>query len=243
MKNSICKDENCKDIAQYGVDKPLYCIIHKESQHNKLIEDEKVNDIKILNNVLEKRQLAYKVSSNSMYGSWGVQRGYLPFMPGAICTTFMGRTNIEIVAKTIQEKYGGKLVYGDTDCLLNTEPVLIKYDNIIDYKTVEEISDGRWERINPNKEISKAKSGYQIWSDLGFTNIVNVVRCGIKKPLSRVLTHVGIVNCSNEHSLLTDDLESVTPLDVKIGDKLCISELPLPSDTPKIPIKINSRKK
>ena len=50
---------------------------------------------------------------NSMYGSWGVQRGYLPFMPGAICTTFMGRTNIEIVAKTIQEKYGGKLVYGD----------------------------------------------------------------------------------------------------------------------------------
>ena len=113
MKNSICKDENCKDIAQYGIDKPIYCIIHKESQHNKLIEDGKANDIKLLNNVLEKRQLAYKVSANSMYGSWGVQRGYLPFMPGAICTTFMGRTNIEIVAKTIQEKYGGKLVYGD----------------------------------------------------------------------------------------------------------------------------------
>ena len=31
------------------------------------------------------------------------------------CTTFMGRTNIGIVASTIQEKYGGKLVYGDTD--------------------------------------------------------------------------------------------------------------------------------
>ena len=27
----------------------------------------------------------------------------------------MGRTNIELVAKTIVEKYNGELVYGDTD--------------------------------------------------------------------------------------------------------------------------------
>ncbi len=52
---------------------------------------------------------------NSMYGAMGVKKGYLPFMPGAMCTCFMGRTNIQIVASTIQEKYGGKLVYGDTD--------------------------------------------------------------------------------------------------------------------------------
>lgn len=50
---------------------------------------------------------------NSMYGAMGVRRGYLPFMAGAMATTFMGRTNIEIVAKTIPEKYGGELVYGD----------------------------------------------------------------------------------------------------------------------------------
>ena len=50
---------------------------------------------------------------NSMYGSWGVRRGYLPFMPGAMATCFMGRTNIEIVAKTIVEEYKGELVYGD----------------------------------------------------------------------------------------------------------------------------------
>jgi intein/homing endonuclease len=199
-------------------------------------DSDKVNYLKMLNNVLDKRQWAYKISANSMYGSMGVKRGYLPFMCGAMCVTFMGRTNIEVVAKTIPEKYGGELVYGDTDCVLATEPVLIKYNNDIEYKTVEELSDGNWTRINPNKEISKVKTGYQIWSDNGFTNIINVVRCGIKKPLSRVLTHVGVVNCSNEHSLLTDKLESVTPLDIKIGDKLCISELPLPTDTPKKPL-------
>ena len=134
----------------------------------------------------------------------------------------------------------GKLIVHNTDCVLASEPVLIKtkiFDkNIIEYKTVEELSDGKWQRINPNKEISKAKDGYQIWSDTGFTNIVNVVRCSIIKPLTRILTHVGVVNCSNEHSLLTEDLKSITPLEVKIGDKLCISELPLPNDTPKKPI-------
>ena len=134
----------------------------------------------------------------------------------------------------------GKLIVHNTDCVLATEPVLIKKDNTIDYKTVEELSDGNWTRINPNKEISNPKSGYQIWSDKGFTNIVNVVRCGIKKPLSRVLTNAGVVVCSNEHSLLTEDLKSITPLNTKVGDKLCTSDLPLPRDTPKIPIRITT---
>jgi hypothetical protein len=156
------------------------------------------------------------------------------------CTTYMGRVNIELVAKTIPEKYGGELVYGDTDCVSSYTPVLILKDALISYKTVDELSDGNWSRINPNKEISQAKPGYKIWSDKGFTDIVNVVRCGIQKPISRILTHVGEITCSNEHSLLRDTLESVTPQDLKLKDKLCISELPLPKDTPKEPVYPNN---
>lgn len=77
-----------------------------------------IKEIESLNSllgVLDKRQLAYKVSANSMYGAMGVRRGYLPFMPGAMCTTYMGRKNIEITADTIVKKFGGQLVYGDTD--------------------------------------------------------------------------------------------------------------------------------
>jgi DNA polymerase elongation subunit (family B) len=116
IKNSVCIDENCKKIAQYGLEgdkNPKHCLDHKEENEIEFISSDKVGDIKILNNVLDKRQLAYKVSANSMYGAMGVKKGYLPFMPGAMVTTFMGRTNIEIVAKTIQEKYKGELVYGD----------------------------------------------------------------------------------------------------------------------------------
>ena len=65
--------------------------------------------------VLDKRQLAYKVSANSMYGSMGVKKGYLPFLPGAMCTTARGRQSIELAANKIQSLYGGQLIYGDTD--------------------------------------------------------------------------------------------------------------------------------
>ena len=75
----------------------------------------KIKELQGVIDVLDKRQLAYKVSCNSMYGAMGVRRGYLPFMPGAMCTTYMGRVNIEKVAATIPEKFGGELVYGDTD--------------------------------------------------------------------------------------------------------------------------------
>lgn len=78
-------------------------------------DDDRKKELIALLDVLDKRQLAFKVSCNSMYGAMGVRQGYLPFMPGAMCTTFMGRVNIEKVAETIPSKFGGELVYGDTD--------------------------------------------------------------------------------------------------------------------------------
>lgn len=83
--------------------------------NKKKIPSQRKDELKTLTEVLEKRQLAYKVSANSMYGAMGVTRGYLPFMPGAMATTAMGRKNIGIVAETIPKKFGGKLIYGDTD--------------------------------------------------------------------------------------------------------------------------------
>lgn len=74
---------------------------------------------------LDKRQLAYKVSANSMYGAMGVKKGYLPFIPGAMCTTAMGRMSIQKAADHVRRKHRGQLIYGDTDsiyCHLSTAP-------------------------------------------------------------------------------------------------------------------------
>jgi DNA polymerase elongation subunit (family B) len=92
--------------------------VKKKIRQLESCDGDNIKEIESLNsllNVLDKRQLAYKVSANSMYGAMGVRKGYLPFMPGAMCTTYMGRKNIEITADTIVKKFGGELVYGDTD--------------------------------------------------------------------------------------------------------------------------------
>lgn len=196
-------------------------------------------DINALLDVLEKRQLAYKVSANSMYGAMGVSRGYLPFMPGAMSTTAMGRQNILAVSKIIPEKYGGQLVYGDTDTLLPDCPVLILHNSKIEYKTMEELSDGHWKPTITGKEVSNAKEGLLVWSDNGFTKIQQVIRHAITKPLVRVLTHVGCVECTLDHSLLWENGDPAKASEVTVGSKLCISELPLPIDTPKNPIYLN----
>lgn len=65
--------------------------------------------------VLDKRQLSYKVSANSMYGGMGVKKGYLPFLPGAMSTTARGRQSIEKASKALIENHGARLIYGDTD--------------------------------------------------------------------------------------------------------------------------------
>jgi DNA polymerase elongation subunit (family B) len=64
--------------------------------------------------ILNKRQLSYKVSSNSMYGALGVRRGYLPCMPLAMSITAMGRYNLNRAATHLRS-LGATIVYGDTD--------------------------------------------------------------------------------------------------------------------------------
>ena len=86
----------------------------------KKLKVKKTEKLETLLTVLDKRQLSYKISANSMYGAMGVRRGFLPFLPGAMCTTAMGRKSLEKAARILQEKFKGTLVYGDTDsCYIN----------------------------------------------------------------------------------------------------------------------------
>jgi DNA polymerase elongation subunit (family B) len=122
---------------------------------NKINNNNSITSIKILkkNNIeyvydieTENHHFAAGIGNmivhNSMYGIMGVKKGLLPFMPGAMCTTYMGRVNIEKVADTITKKYKGKLVYGDTDSNYINFPHLKTAEESWDYaiKVSEEVS-------------------------------------------------------------------------------------------------------
>lgn len=215
--------------------------IKKLKDELKMLDDsnlEEAEKIKVINDllpVLDKRQNSYKISANSMYGATGVRVGPLPFMPIAMCTTYMGRKSIVEVSKYIKD-FGGSVVYGDTDCVHGLTPVLIRQGEKIFFSTIEKISKEDWSPINSLKDISSPKLNYEIWSDNQFTKINNVVRCKFNDYLSRITVHIGSVICSNNHSLLRSNLSITKPTEVKLGDNLLTSEFPLPSDTPPYPL-------
>lgn len=97
------------------------------------MSDEKYDITKTYSEVLDKRQLALKVSANSAYGAMGVRRGYLPLMPGAMCTTYKGRLAVQLAADSIQKDHGGKLIYGDTDSNYISFPHLKTAEECWDY--------------------------------------------------------------------------------------------------------------
>ena len=74
-----------------------------------------IERLKEVNAVLDKRQLAFKVNANSMYGMYGADTGYLPFFPGAETVTYVGRSSIIKASRHIEEVHKGKVIYNDTD--------------------------------------------------------------------------------------------------------------------------------
>ena len=96
-----------------------------------ITESEKTN-IETLINILDKRQLAYKVSANSAYGASGSRQGYLVLPQIAMCTTAIGRKSITKVFDVIRNTYKAKIILSDTDSVYCT------FDHI---KTTQELWD------------------------------------------------------------------------------------------------------
>ena len=84
------------------------------------------------------KQLAYKVSMNSVYGFTGAGKGILPCVPIASTTTCRGRGMIEETKTYVEANFpGAKVSYGDTDS------VMVEFD-VGDRKGVEAI-EYSWE--------------------------------------------------------------------------------------------------
>ena len=70
--------------------------------------------------IYDKRQYALKIQANSIYGCLGSSSlKYLRFLPGAECTTGMGRNYLNKTIDIIQRDTNFRVIYGDTDsCLI-----------------------------------------------------------------------------------------------------------------------------
>ncbi len=77
--------------------------------------------------VYDKRQLALKISANSVYGFTGAEFGKLPLKPIARSVTAYGRQMIDITKAEVERvgPPGTKVIYGDTDSVMIMYPCSI----------------------------------------------------------------------------------------------------------------------
>lgn len=115
------------------------------------------------------------------------------------------------------------------------EAIPCKLNGVFCYRTIEELSNGEWIDDGDGNQYSAPIDNLEVWSDIGLTKVNYVFRHVPNTKIKRIITHTGIVDCTEHHSLLDENGKEVKPSDVKIGDRLMHKEVPLPEDTPKEP--------
>jgi DNA polymerase elongation subunit (family B) len=71
-----------------------------------------------------------------------------------------------------------------------------------------------------NKEYHYPVEGLETWTHLGWKPIKKIIRHKTNKKIIRINTFKGLVDVTEDHSLLTDKLEKISPKNAKVGDKL-----------------------
>jgi DNA polymerase elongation subunit (family B) len=195
-----------------------------------------------MKNVLDKRQLAYKVTANSLYGQCGAKTSTFYEQDIAASTTATGRLLLLYGKRVIEECYGDRVcetekygpvltkaeyVYGDS--VANYTPIYVKVGDILDICTIEELAtkygNGQWVRCleegKQEKEICEL-TNVKTWTEKGWTQLYRVIRHALAthKKMIRVLTRTGLVDVTDDHSLILKLGMEISPKDVQIGTEL-----------------------
>ena len=162
------------------------------------------------------KQLAYKISMNSVYGFTGASVGMLPCVAIASTVTMKGRNMIEETKNYVEKHFpGSKVRYGDS--VTPDTPLLIRQDGIVKTCRIDSLVNA-YEVRDDGKEVATIDA--EVWTEKGFTPIHQIVRHKTTKRIHRVLTHTGVVDVTEDHSLLLEDAKMITPKEVQLGTKL-----------------------
>ena len=206
-----------------------------------------------MKNVLDKRQLGYKVTANSLYGQCGAKTSTFYEKDIAACTTATGRMLLTYAKRIIEECYGDSIcntkdhgpvltkaeyIYGDS--VANYTPIYIstfneKQERMIHILTIEDLA----KKYGENKWVSCIEEGKQekefcelekveTWTEKGWTKLHRVIRHKLAshKKMFRILTHTGLVDVTDDHSLINKDGKEISPKNVVVGTELLHYENP-----------------
>ena len=205
----------------------------------KLIPAEKDEFMK---NVLDKRQIGYKLTANSLYGQCGAKTSSFYDKDCAASTTATGRLLLTYAKKVVEECYGNTIcetanygpvltkaeyIYGDS--VANYTPTYLRVNGQFEICTIENLAEkygeNNWvkckEEGKQEKEFCELQ-GVETWTEKGWTKLHRVIRHELAqhKKMIRILTHTGLVDVTDDHSLIAKDGKELSPKESKIGTEL-----------------------
>uniref|UniRef100_A0A6C0EYH4 DNA polymerase n=1 Tax=viral metagenome TaxID=1070528 RepID=A0A6C0EYH4_9ZZZZ len=207
-------------------------------------------------NILDKRQLGYKVTANSLYGQCGAKTSTFYDVDIAASTTATGRKLLTYGKRIVEEVYGdakieskkfgfvntkAEYIYGDS--VANYTPIYIRSNagqlNIIKIDELAQLYGDKNGWVYSKQEGKEGKEycemipsmNIETWSDKGWTKLNRIIRHRLAphKKMIRVLTHTGLVDVTDDHSLVDINGNEISPKDVKYGTSLLHNNLPINS--------------
>jgi DNA polymerase delta subunit 1 len=179
--------------------------------------------------VLNAKQLAIKVSMNSIYGFTGATVGALPCLGISQSVTSKGREMIEQTQTIAKEQFQCEIVYGDS--VSGDTPVLVRIEGEVRVVSIETLFG-----MFKSQEYPQFKSDQpglfqkqqsvpwetvvDAWTASGWKPLRRTIRHYCLKNMYRIITDSGMVDVTEDHSLLDSNLNQVKPLNVYEGMEL-----------------------
>lgn len=187
--------------------------------------------------LLDGLQLSYKLTCNSIYGQCGSSVSAIACKPVSASTTAIGRELLAFAGKKALELYPqGKLIYGDS--VMPYTPLLLRHPEtgLVEIKTIETLSNewSSYEEFKPfdtiqsnRKEKQQAKVIFEVWSKDGWNPIKRVIRHKCNKEIYRVNTQCGVIDVTEDHSLMYENGEKCKPNNCIVGETRLKQSYPL----------------
>lgn len=189
--------------------------------------------------LLNAKQLAIKISMNSIYGIFGANVGDMAFIELSRAVCSIGRDMLKKLSVTIQKDYEMDVIYGDS--VTASTPIILRdinanhvrclsIETFWDFILLEKKNNRIQGNVDFNYRNEKeafvfdddANYAFQIFSDDAWTTLKRIIR---HRPKSTRLYRIKVANGSRvevtgDHSLLLSSGECITPSQIKIGDIL-----------------------
>jgi DNA polymerase elongation subunit (family B) len=208
-----------------------------------------------MKNVLDKRQLAIKVTANSLYGQCGAKTSSFYEQDVAASTTSTGRKLLTYAKRVVEEVYGnrtcttkygtvqsnaeyiyGDSVTGDTPVYLKIIDLdkngeLVAYTKFVEIDKIASIDDWmEYENFKVSDTVTSNRREKQqvqfnhksvyVWTKNGWRKLKRVIRHKCAKKIYRVKTNKGILDVTEDHSLIDHYGNYVKPNEMVPGNML-----------------------